>query len=273
MEVDSPEDQYDPRFIDALFADSISDLYEPHPATAELPTGIFPQGPRRRPCAEIAMVRIEPLELNPEEEETLTEEQRTRLNQLLEAHRDTFSVGGETTPFGEHRIETGARPPNSSTPVSHACTQAKVLRKKLTEMLRLGVIEKCDSPWAAPVVMVPKPEGKARICIDFRKMNQITVPDSYPLPRMDDLLHATRAAVISTLDLQAGYCTADCREARRQREDCVRHPLRSLPVQSNAVRFAQCPGNLPENHGRIPHRNAGRHGTGLSRRLGDPVTK
>ncbi|GFU63605.1 hypothetical protein TNCV_5108861 [Trichonephila clavipes] len=56
------------------------------------------------------------------------------------------------------------------------------------------------------VVLIPKPNGKFRLCIDYRKLNEITVADIYPLPRMDDLLHQAKLTpLMSTLDLRAGY--------------------------------------------------------------------
>ncbi|GFW30847.1 hypothetical protein TNCV_4089671 [Trichonephila clavipes] len=58
----------------------------------------------------------------------------------------------------------------------------------------------------ARVVLIPKPNGTFRLCIDYRKLNEITVADTYPLPRMDDLLHQAKLTpFMSTLDLRAGY--------------------------------------------------------------------
>jgi len=60
--------------------------------------------------------------------------------------------------------------------------------------------------WASPAVMVPKPDGSVRFCIDYRKLNLMTVKDAYPIPRMDECIDSLGdARVFSTLDCNAGY--------------------------------------------------------------------
>ena len=73
-------------------------------------------------------------------------------------------------------------------------------------MLRLGVIEESHSPWSSPIVIVPKPDGSIRFCNDFRKLNEISKFDSYPMPRTDEMIERLGPArFISTLDLTKGY--------------------------------------------------------------------
>ncbi|GFW81336.1 retrovirus-related Pol polyprotein from transposon 17.6 [Trichonephila clavipes] len=82
----------------------------------------------------------------------------------------------------------------------------EVLREQIEELLRQNVIEECESPYAAPMVLVLKSNGKVRLCVDYRKLNLVTKVDAYPLPRMDDLLNeATPTSFMSTIDLQSGY--------------------------------------------------------------------
>ncbi|GFW21079.1 hypothetical protein TNCV_2703191 [Trichonephila clavipes] len=85
-------------------------------------------------------------------------------------------------------------------------SKKEILKQEIDRLLSEGIIEECESPYASPVVLIPKPNGTFRLCIDYRKLNEITVADTYPLPRMDDLLHQAKLTpFMFTLDLRAGY--------------------------------------------------------------------
>lgn len=73
-------------------------------------------------------------------------------------------------------------------------------------LLENGFAEPSISPWASPCIMIPKPDGSYRFCTNFRKVNKVTVPDSFPLPLVEDLIDRVSAAkYITTLDLCLGY--------------------------------------------------------------------
>jgi hypothetical protein len=73
-------------------------------------------------------------------------------------------------------------------------------------MTEQKVIEPATCEWASPIVLVPKPDGSLRFCVDYRKLNSITIPDTYPLPRMDECIdYLGDAAVFTTLDCNSGY--------------------------------------------------------------------
>ncbi|GFX17828.1 retrovirus-related Pol polyprotein from transposon 17.6 [Trichonephila clavipes] len=117
-----------------------------------------------------------------------------------------LSTRGEPTPFIEHRINTRNHLPVAVPPYRMNPSKKEILKQEIDRLLSEGIIEECESPYASPVVLVPKPNGTFRLCIDYRKLNEITVADTYPLPRMDDLLHQAKLTpFMSTLDLRAGY--------------------------------------------------------------------
>jgi hypothetical protein len=69
-----------------------------------------------------------------------------------------------------------------------------------------GYIRPSTSPWAAPVLFVEKKDGTKRMCIDYRALNEVTIKNMYPLPRIEDLFDQLRgASVFSKIDLRSGY--------------------------------------------------------------------
>ena len=108
---------------------------------------------------------------------------------------------------GKHRIELkhDAKPvfaqPRRAGPAAREAETAEVKK-----MLELKVIEPASTEWASPIVLAPKPDGSWRFCVDYRRLNDITVRDSYPLPRMDECLDSLgEAQYFTTLDANNGY--------------------------------------------------------------------
>lgn len=132
--------------------------------------------------------------------------ERAALETLIQQHGEIFRRSNEPTPFAEHRIPLTDDTPISVPPYRLAPAKKEILRKELDTLLQNEVIEECESPFAAPVVLVPKKDGTTRLCVDYRRLNAVTRSDKYPLPRIDDLLHSTCNAVyMTTLDLKCGY--------------------------------------------------------------------
>lgn len=146
------------------------------------------------------------LDLREDEASEFTSKQRQTMTQLLHDYNSVFALHGPATPFAEHQIATGDHAPLSAPPYRVTPQKSELLRQAIQELLDHDIIEECESAWAAPTVLVPKPGGGIRLCIDFRRLNAVTVADQYPLPNLDDLLHSTgNIGCISTMDLRAGY--------------------------------------------------------------------
>ena len=80
------------------------------------------------------------------------------------------------------------------------------IAEELFRMLKQGLIEKSRGPWASPVVLVQKKNGKLRFCVDYRPLNKVTKRDEYSLLRIDDMLDSLGgAAWFTSLDLASGY--------------------------------------------------------------------
>ena len=80
------------------------------------------------------------------------------------------------------------------------------VKRKIDELLEQGFIRPSTSPWAAPVLFASKKDGTLRFCVDYRALNDLTVKNSYPLPRIDEILdHLPKAKYFTGIDLRLGY--------------------------------------------------------------------
>ena len=128
---------------------------------------------------------------------------------LIRNYRDVFSLPAD--PLGtavgvEHHIDIGDAKPFKKSPYKIAPHKLEAVREEIREMLEKGVIVRSKSPFSSPIVMVPKKDGSNRMCIDYRKLNDLTVKDAYPLPRIGQTIDALQGAgVFSSLDLAGGY--------------------------------------------------------------------
>jgi hypothetical protein len=79
------------------------------------------------------------------------------------------------------------------------------LKKQIDELLEKAYIRPSTSPWAAPVLFMEKKDGTKRMCIDYRALNEVTIKNKYPLPRIEGMFDQLRGArVFSNIDLRSG---------------------------------------------------------------------
>jgi hypothetical protein len=130
---------------------------------------------------------------------------------VLSSFRDVFP---DELPAGlppsrevDHRIELtpGATPP--SRPTFRLSEKELVeLKKQLEELVKAGFIQPSKSPFGAPILFVKKKDGTMRMCVDYRALNNVTIKNSYPLPRVDELFDRLQGAkYFSKIDLRSGY--------------------------------------------------------------------
>ena len=132
-----------------------------------------------------------------------------KIKQLLQKHVETFAKSPDDygrTKIIQHTIDTGdARPvrqPPRRPPKAFEHEEEEIIERQL----KAGIITESTSPWASPLVFVRKRDGTTRVCVDYRKVNQLTSFCAFPLPRVSDCLDCLHGAkLFSTLDLQAGY--------------------------------------------------------------------
>lgn len=103
-------------------------------------------------------------------------------------------------------MDVGSHPPIRQRCYVVSPKVQEAIRAEVDKMLDSGIIEPSYSEWSNPIVMVKKPNGKYRFCLDFRKVNGISKKDAYPLPNMNGILDKLRSArYISTIDLSQAY--------------------------------------------------------------------
>ena len=134
---------------------------------------------------------------------------RGAVDDILEEYKALWAGQLGMVDVTPHRIEVtpGARPRRAQ-PYRASHASRDIIAEEVQRQRDLGVIEPSSAEWAFPVVLVPKPDGTMRFCVEYRRLDEVTVRHVYPLPRMDDFIDFLGdAMVFSTLDCNSVNCT------------------------------------------------------------------
>lgn len=152
------------------------------------------------------------------EESDLNFKQKQSLSQLIESKFAMMGTGLGCCNAGEHVIELlpGTKPIKQRYyPVSPP--KQRIIDECLDEMLADKVIEKSKSAWSSPVCLVPKKDKTYRFCIDYRKLNSVTIRDAYPIPYINSILDRLKGAkVMSSLDIKSAFWTIKMAESSKE---------------------------------------------------------
>jgi transposase InsO family protein len=136
---------------------------------------------------------------------TLAAEDAEKLLDVLRPHACMWDGRLGEIRTVEHHIPTEG-PPIAAQPYRAGPSSRSVIDTEIKRMLSMDVIEPASGPWSSPIVLIPKPDGSIRFCVDYRRLNTVTANDSYALPRVDDCLDSLGAArYFTTLDANSGY--------------------------------------------------------------------
>ena len=136
----------------------------------------------------------------------LSAEQRNQVKDLLIEYKEVFSDVPGVTHLVGRRVELTESEPVKGRPCPVPCRMREVIDKEIEDMLAMGVIERSGAPYASPLVLVKKPDGSYRVCVNFKDLNGITVFDPGPMMSPDDVFpRLSGGQFYSAFDFCGGY--------------------------------------------------------------------
>ena len=138
-----------------------------------------------------------------------TASQQQRMAEVIQNRAEAFMKNEEDLGFTDkvqHRIRVKSNQPIALPFRRIPPQQLDEVGKHLRDLLKKDIITESTSPYAAPIVIVRKKDNSIRLCVDYRRLNDETIPDAFPLPRIDESFDLLAGAkYFSTLDLGSGY--------------------------------------------------------------------
>ncbi|UYV60862.1 K02A2.6-like [Cordylochernes scorpioides] len=148
----------------------------------------------------------------------LSFKEQESLKQILAKYTDLFSSRLGRTNLAKHHIHTEDAKPIKHKPYRVSAKERTIIKDQIDEMLEEGIIRQSSSPWSFPVILVKKRDGKYRFCVDYRKLNEVTVKDVYPIPRIDDVMDTLQGSkYFSAIDIKSGYWQVEIEERDKEK--------------------------------------------------------
>lgn len=139
----------------------------------------------------------------------LNEDQSAKLEELLIKYKHVFAKSSDDLGRNnsvQHRINTGTATPIRQPPRRQPLGKRDTEKEEIQKMLDRGVIEPSTSSWSSPIVLVTKKDGSTRFCVDYRRLNDVTIKDAYPIPKVEECLDALSGSKwYCCMDLNSGF--------------------------------------------------------------------
>ena len=180
------------------------DIDEPY--LKELEDLIIHYDQDKKPTYKYIIEQVKNLELD----DSLTPEQQSKVKKLIIENSDVFanSTADLKKPcnLGAMKINTTSNLPIRQLPYRKSYIDREKIKNQVKDLIEAGLIRPSDSPWSSPVVMVKKRDGDSRFCIDYRKLNNITISDPFPIHRLEDIFDDLAGSEYYTCwDCKSGY--------------------------------------------------------------------
>lgn len=131
---------------------------------------------------------------------------KNQLKDLIDKHFSGTQPALGRTDKVFHTIDTGDAPAVKQRYYPMSPARQRMVCEELDKMLQLGVVEPSKSDWSSPILLVDKPDGSKRVCVNFKKLNSVSKKDAYPLPQVTTILDRLRdACYMSSLDIKSAF--------------------------------------------------------------------
>lgn len=165
----------------------------------------------------VAIVPSQSNELDPNMHE-LSSDQQIKLDAVKQGFLCSEKLGLGKTSAVQHHIDVGSASPVKQRHYLVSPAILQILNSEVDSMLSRGIIEESKSAWSSPVIVVKKPDGKKRFCLDCRAVNKLTVKDAYPMPIIEGIFASLQETVfISSIDLKDAFWQVELDAGSREK--------------------------------------------------------